>query len=398
MSGGWLQVLLAILLIAFPALFSTASEPSQGIEPSLVIEEFDVFNDGDMLLVPVDIGGKKRIFLVDTGYSVSTYDASLRSFLGNAKGTTRMATPSGSAAVDLYDAPDVRLGKLRFRSRSPVGCLDFQKLRKVSGHDFYGVIGMDVLGDQVIRLDSDHGKLMFLRSPGKTLGEPLSLAYSLKSPLATIDIPSLGKRQFMIDTGVISRDSGMIDARTFEYLAIGGVRSDSATSLFTDLTRTATSRQAHLETVHLGTFECRRIVMGQLKERRLLSARFLTRFNITFDFSYGRLYLEKSKHFDRPDRWDLSGLHFLRLNGDMVVEAVDEDSTAASCGIESGDIVLSVNGEAASKARLFVVRETLSIPGTTVRLRLKRGDEIFEADLKLPEAMVVAESAVSTMK
>ena len=77
----------------------------------------------------------------------------------------------------------------------------------------------------------------------------------------------------------------------------------------------------------------------------------------------------------------------------MLVEAVDVRSPAASCGIEPGDIVLSVNGKNAAGLRAFPVRELLSIPGTTVQLTLQRGDTFFEAELdrffevalKLPE-------------
>lgn len=70
----------------------------------------------------------------------------------------------------------------------------------------------------------------------------------------------------------------------------------------------------------------------------------------------------------------------------MLVEAVDEHSPAASCGIEPDDIILSVNGKNAAGLRAFLIRELLSTPGTTVQLTLQRGDKAFDVELKLPEA------------
>lgn len=75
------RLVLALSFVSISPASSAAEGPSNGIDPSLVIEEFDVFSDGDMLLVPVNIGGKKHTFWVDTGYSVSGYDKSLRPFL-----------------------------------------------------------------------------------------------------------------------------------------------------------------------------------------------------------------------------------------------------------------------------------------------------------------------------
>lgn len=384
MMGGWRQFLLAVVLIAvFPAV-SSAEEASAGIDPSLVIEQFDVFNDGDWLLVPVDIGGKTYSFWVDTGCTASVYDKSLRSLLGKAKGTKQAGTPSGALRVELYDPPHARLGKVNLRTEMPITCLDLQKMREVSGHDFYGVIGMDVLGDHVIRLDSDHKKLMILRSPGLVVGDALPLTYSKQLPLVPIEIPSCGKQLFVIDTGFASRGSGSLDALTFEYSVASGVGKQVAKTLFADARGTTSSRQVLLESLSYGKCECRKLIMDQSKERRLLSLRFMTRFNATFDFPKNLLYLEKSRHFDRPDRFDLSGLHFLRRDGQVVVEVVDDGSPAALGGIKADDIIVSVNGDDASKARLFSVRETLSLPGTSVHVELKRGDERFDVELKLP--------------
>jgi len=188
---------LPIALIALSQASLFAEEAPGGIDPSLIIEQFDVFTDGDMLLVPVDVGGKRYSFWVDTGATVSIYDESLRPLLGEARGTNSAAAPNGGVIrVGLFNAPNARLGKLSLRAKTPVVCLDNQKMREVSGHDFYGVIGMDVLSNHVVRLDSDRGKLMILRSPGTAVGHALPITYVAQLPLIAIDIRGCGKLPF----------------------------------------------------------------------------------------------------------------------------------------------------------------------------------------------------------
>lgn len=54
----WRRFWLAMVLIAiFPAA-STAEEAPRGIDPSLVIERFEILKDGDALRVPVTVFDK----------------------------------------------------------------------------------------------------------------------------------------------------------------------------------------------------------------------------------------------------------------------------------------------------------------------------------------------------
>lgn len=394
MMGGWRQFFVAILLIAvFPAV-SCAEEASAGIDPSLIIEQFDVFTDGDNLLVPVKVFGKTRLFVVDTGCTWMVYDASLRRFLGPPLKTLNSSTHSGNVDIELFSAPPATLGNLDLQTKMPAACLDLTKLREVSGQEIEGIVGMSFLRRYVVHVDADAGKLMILRSLGAVASDGLPLTYSQQLPFVAIDIPSCDKRPFMIDTGFSGRDSGAVDTLTFEFSVMRGYSREVAKTLFADAAGTMTVRRALFKRAFVGDLECRMLVMGQSKERRLLSLRFMTRFNVTFDFPKNMLYLEKSRHFDRPDRLDLSGLHFLRRNGQVVVDVVDDGSPAALDGIKANDIIVSVNGDDASEARLFEMRETLSLPGTSVHVKLKRGDEVVDVELKLPGEKSNAEREV----
>lgn len=77
MSGSFERFLAAVLLVVVASPSLIAEEPVPGIDPSLIIEQFDIYNDGDLLLVPVTVFGKTRMFAVDTGSSSTVYEKSL---------------------------------------------------------------------------------------------------------------------------------------------------------------------------------------------------------------------------------------------------------------------------------------------------------------------------------
>jgi S1-C subfamily serine protease len=100
------------------------------------------------------------------------------------------------------------------------------------------------------------------------------------------------------------------------------------------------------------------------------------------------MYLRPSRQFDHPDLCDLSGLHFLRQDGVIIVDKVERYSPAATADVQENDVLLAVNGRETSKARLFPLRRLLSTPHKTVRLELRRGKQEFEVSLMLPASPI----------
>lgn len=386
MSGKWRQFLLAVVLVAAFPFASSAEEAPAGIDPSLVIEQFDVFDNGDALLVPVNVFGKTRLFVADSGCNLTVYDASLRQLLGPPIKNVAASTPSGATRIELFNAPHATFGKFDLQTETLVACLDLAKFRAVAGFEIEGFVGMDFLRRCIFHVDADAGKLLFLRAiPAHSKQIQVPITYRGGRPHVMLDGPLFEEQPFLIDTGSIGMQSGTIDSMTFTKNVAHGKSTELPSSLSIDARSTRSVKKAIFKNASIGGHECRELIMQESAEQRALSLRFLTRFNATFDFPMNMLYLEKSRYFDRPDRFDLSGLHFVRRNGQVVIEVVDDGSPAALGGIKARDILVSVNGDDASKARLFEMRETLSLLGTTVHVKLERGDKIVEVDLELPE-------------
>ncbi len=174
-----LRVSIFLSLVSFPfAPFGLAAqEAKRPIDPSLVIEQFDVPSDGDVLTVPVAFGKKPYLFVLDTGCSVTVYDHSFKPELGNVQSLEQMDGPNGMAWTEMFHSPEAHLGKLSLKTQELVSCDDLGPIRRVTGLEVYGIIGMDFLRRHVVHLDSDTGKLSFLRTVPQDPGTAVLITY-----------------------------------------------------------------------------------------------------------------------------------------------------------------------------------------------------------------------------
>jgi hypothetical protein len=142
--------------------------------PGVVLERFQVNKAGDILLVPVRVGDQERLFMVDTGSSVTVFDDSLLSGQPQRSGTVE--TSDGKAGVRPFTPPPASVGRLPFRDIQSVVGTDLRWVRECSGHPVYGILGMDFLGRYVIRINFDRGELFILSEASQNSGERISMS------------------------------------------------------------------------------------------------------------------------------------------------------------------------------------------------------------------------------
>src|SRR5262249_20178980 len=152
----------ALCLLIFWALtyecqFIDAQPPTQALS---IIDQFSVGRD-QLLCLPVTIEGRTFSFVLDTGCAQSALDSGI-SNLGKPLGFKRLRAASGAViSAPQYPGPHMSLGNIQLPNR-PVIAVDLGMLRKVSGQDIHGILGIDQLKDFVCRLDFDAGKVLFL--------------------------------------------------------------------------------------------------------------------------------------------------------------------------------------------------------------------------------------------
>jgi len=378
-------VAMLLLVVVFSAA-SSAEEAPSGIEPSLIIEQFEIFNDGDLVLVPVKVFGKTRTFMVDTCSSYQVYDKTLRPLLGTPRKTKTANTATGKSAVEVFDAPAATLGGLDLRTEWPVACFDFATLRLASGHEVEGVVGMAFLHQFIVQFDFEAGKLIFLREVPKNAGRRIVFAWKNATPRIRGQVQGAKAEYFAIDTGCVG--PGCVGSELFESLVKQGAATATGNSLILGVFGKAKVRDGYIEGISLANVTLSKVPITALQDghSNVLGLQFWTRFTLTFDFPHQVVFLKPNRNFGQPFLDDIDGMTFIRKDGLTVVQSLESSGPAAKAGIQKGDRLLEIDELDATTTRLFTLRQKLRVTGATVHVKLKRGDEIIDVDLELPKA------------
>ena len=97
----------------------------------------------------------------------------------------------------------------------------------------------------------------------------------------------------------------------------------------------------------------------------------LKRFDITFDYAEGKLYLEKNANYPRPGVFNRAGFSPRITAEGIKVVSVFQDSPASQAGIAPGDLILAINHHASSEVDgRFLYNLLRQKPGTSVRLTI----------------------------
>ncbi|MGH7140392.1 MAG: aspartyl protease family protein [Pirellulales bacterium] len=373
------------LVYAFAFSYLLAEDGFGGC--SSVIEEFDVFGDGDCLLVPVNIDDKIYTFLIDTGATFVIFDEALAGTLGQTVGSVAVQALEEEKEITLRRAPrNLSIGALPLKLNLPVACQELTAVREATGDEVYGILGMDPLWDCTIQIDFDRGKLSFLTAVGSDIGERLDLHHGASGTPKIAAKSCLGTEYWTVDTGHVRPNGASVSSVDFLILSRRKSAKLLMPTLATSLSGGVTERNALLGTLSFGNCEVGNLIASEhlYYDHNLLALAFWSRFNITFDFPHSAMYLKKNRSFDRPDRVDLSGACFLRRRGKTIVDAVEKGSAADSAGMRSNDIVESINGVDAGQMRLFALRRVCATPNKAIEMAITRNGTRSNIRLVLP--------------
>jgi hypothetical protein len=371
-----------LLLAAIGATVEVrADEPVSTIPPELVLERFAVNKGGDCLLVPVKIAGKERLFVVDTGCTQTVVDKTIP--LGEPRESITANSPQGDVLVQVYACPDGSVGQLPLRVESVLG-LDFNRLREVSGHPIEGFLGMDFLASYAVHVDFDRGELLFLKSGAKSVGDVLPIHWTPdRRPAVDIWLSQDQISRFLVDSGFVSPNGGLIESDTLTPLIRGGDYQKDGSGLLETGAGTHTASMFRGKQIWFGNFSVVRPIFGESPATNLLGLGFWSRFVVTFDFPSQKLYLRKGIAYERSDLRGLSGLDLVRRNGAVVVHGVVKGRPAEAAGIQTGDVLLTLGTSEAAETSLFEIRKALS-QGGPLACSVRRGSEERRVTLDLP--------------
>lgn len=367
-----LSLILSAWLGVYPGVM--AAELAAEDRDQDVLAEFPVFVDGDVLLVPVTVAGKKRTFVLDTGFSTTTFDPRLDSALTRT-GTAaeRNIRVAGAGTMELALAGEFAIeGLSPYRGRR-VWRGDLTNVRESTGHDVDGILGIDVLRPFVVQIDVDQSRLRFLSKPPSTDARAIPLSRRSSGVPVVLAAPAQGVAQdFIVDTGMYSLDVAVdLAVPLYQQLERRGVlktlyRTPSAT--VDQLRETRTGVLPDLSITGGPTVKNVRAT-EHLDGLNLLGLSFLLRFNTVLDLPNDRLLITpRQRQFETQFPVHGSGATLLRRDGVTFVHSVRERSRADKAGIHRQDILDSVVGRAAKDFRLHTLRLSLETAGPDLEM------------------------------
>lgn len=378
-----LETLPAILILAgFAASCSgPAQRSAEERKPPEVLAKFSISKGNRPVLVPVKIGGRERLFVLDTGSTHCFLDTALKPKRGlfadpdgEASEVISAHTSSGWKDFELSDPPESCVGNLNLRDGGRVCWMDCELLRRVSGRDVRGILGMSFLKKYVVQMDPDAGSLRLLRSDGRShpeWGRALDLqAGELKDcPYVEGCLPGGVKARLLVDCG----DNGSVVLESAIFSKVRG-RAALSEGLAAGAAGPHRFRTARIPSLALGGVDHQNLVVDEGTPGRIGQS-LLSRYVVTFDFPAKTMYLKESSNFGRLDEEDMSGLHLWVVDKKVAVHSVDKDTPAEKAGIRTEDVILKVDGKPAAEMDIWDLRDLLkSGDGQEVKMTVKRGD------------------------
>jgi len=342
---------------------------------------FDVARKGRPLLVPVVIAGKSYSFLIDTGSEVTVFDHSLKSHLEPIDKSVQAVTAGGQRKVNLFVPPEFTFGALAVTVPDRVACTDLAQVKQVTGLSVAGILGMDVLQHLILQIDFDRGRLNVLSEVPELPGRSLEISFfHHRLPVVSVTLPDGESESFIIDSGL--GISGTLKEATFDRLEAERLMSRKSTSFVATLAGSQETSSGFVSGIKLAGYEHTPARVNRTSYS-MIGLGMLSRHVVTLDFPGRRMHLRRGLRFGVPDQQDLSGLHLLFRDGQIVVDSVDAGSQAERQGLRAGDQILTADNVPGSAEWLFTIRERLSKPSHEVVVVYRRDGRIETATLQL---------------
>jgi hypothetical protein len=357
---------------------------------------FELFGNLALLQVRVNNSDSLR-FILDTGADTSVIDAqrakALRlkpqgKIVGSGGGGTAEATFTKGVAVSLQGVQllDRTIYVLPLESLSALG-------RKVDG-----VIGNDILKEFVVEIDysaktinlyepqsyrySGDGEIIPLVMDESLLFMSASITPEGLAPIeAKFEIDSGSTGAILLNTPFVKNHKLLASAPKTVQTNIGGV-GDAAKMLI-----------GRVKSLRLGQFaidhpitRLSQATQGDYASSKydgLIGGEILRRFKVIFDYSRRRMILEPNAHFAEPYEIDMSGIALVADGDDLLIDDVDENSSAAEAGVRGGDILVAINGRPAAEFTLDQIRSMFMQDRKEYLLSLKRDGRVLQTKLKL---------------
>ena len=356
------------------------------------------FIDGHIYL-PVEVGGRVRLWVLDTGASVTVVEKKFADELG----LKREGNIKGQGAGNIVDVsfttlPAFSIPGLEFDSQR-VAVIDINRLfRQWIGQDVAGILGCDFLSRLAMKIDYANEKLSFYHpdsfqytGSGTVIDAPLSSSTTFELPI-TVEGKYSGKWDLDLGAGGMSflypfaRENGFFERPGVDRMGFGAGGSYPNRAV-----RFSTLEFAGHTITDPVISMPREEVKGAFANKELvgnIGNTLLRRFVLYLDYKREQVIVEKGDDFDRPVPVDNSGLQVMNNDDDQLeVFFISDGTPGAKAGFQAGDIIRSINGiDVKYIGGVVALKELLEeAPGTKYTFAVTRAGQEKAINLTLKD-------------
>ncbi|MEW6411893.1 MAG: aspartyl protease family protein [Candidatus Zixiibacteriota bacterium] len=346
------------------------------------------------IFVPVNVRGKERLWVLDTGAGMTVLNRAFADELGlEVGGGMKGKGAGGTVDVAFTTLPAFSVEGIRFNEQT-AAVIDMSELMRWVGVDAVGILGWDFLSRFVTRVDYANELLSFydpekFQYTGDGHVVDMHVKNSLFSATATLDgvhtkpwVLDLGASVTHLDGSYALRE-GYTERDGVLSLGHGAANEYRKKSIICDSLTFAGFTVYKPEVCFSWGGTDTAFTADDLGE---LGNSLFRNFVLYCDYLGERLIVETGAKFNQPWPVDNSGLQIVYNEANEIeVIYVSPGTPAEKAGFAKGDILRSVNGVGVEFFDgLLALRELLrSTPGTAYTLKVDRTGESKEMKLVL---------------
>ena len=359
---------------------------------------FELSNN--LIIVPVRVNGSRPLhFIFDTGASISVLDpGTARSMRLRESGKLKLDATGGSVQSGTIKELSLAISGVEVRHQT-VATVPLDSMSPLFGFKIDGIIGYHFIKNFVVEIDYKNSLL--------NLYEPTTYNYSGTGDLVPITLVEgtplvrgklmLANRepiegQFEVDTG----GDGMLGLNT-PFVKTHKLLESLPNQMQSKLGGaggTSAAIKARVSGIQVGNVTVRDPLVvfaqgtegseGSTEYDGELGGAFFKQAKLIIDYSRSRIILDAYDSSPRVE--DLSGLEIFAEGPrftTFVVNGVTPNTPASAAGLKEEDVIVGVDGRAASTMTLSQLRKMFMETGKQFRLRVRRGKRTISLEIQL---------------
>jgi len=309
---------------------------------------------GNHLFIPVVVGCKERLWVLDTGASMTVISKKFAEELGlELQGDMKGAGAGGTVAISFTTLPPYSVKGIEFKEQQ-VASMDMDELNRIIGLDLAGILGYDFLSRFVTKVDYANEIVSFydpetFKYEGSGTALDVHMKQSVFETTATLDGVHSGTWLFDLGAGSVSLEAVYAEQENF-------TDRKGVVSLGRGAGHTFPNKSIKCDSIQVGGFTVYSPRVGfafvgsetsaPADRIGILGNNLFRNFVVYCDYANERVVLEKGARFNQPWPEDHSGLQIVWSTDWKTIEVfyVSEGTPAAKAGFQVGDILKSMNG------------------------------------------------------